>query len=412
MQKNLKVLISAYACRPHQGSEPGVGWNTARELAKHHKVWVLTRLDNRPMIEAELAKNPIARINFIYFDLPGVKWWKRGLQGVHLHYYLWQIKAYLVARQLHYENRLDIIHHVTYVRYASPSFLALLPIPFIWGPVGGGESAPKTFWKNFGLRGRMYEVLRDGVRYLGEHDPFVRITAHRSCIAYATTESTAQRLSAIGCKNVKILSQVGLSSKELVQLSRHEPLQDMPIYFMSIGRFLHWKGFDLGLRAFAKASLPANIEYWIVGNGTEEIKLQSFATELGIASQVKFFSTMPRTDLLHQLGSCLALVHPSLHESGGFVCLEAMAAACPVICLDLGGPAVQVTSDAGFKVAAHTPEQAIEEIASAMVRLTQKPELRLQMGQAGQRHVKEFYSWDAKALTLSRVYQESVARDL
>jgi glycosyltransferase involved in cell wall biosynthesis len=302
----LKVLISAYSCRPGMGSEPGVGWNTARELAKHHNIWVLTRSDNRPMIEAELAKNPTDGFNFIYFDLSGVYWWKRGLLGVHVHYYLWQIKAYFIARQLHREIELDMIHHVTYVKYSSPSFLALLPVPFVWGPVGGGESTPKAFWKNFHLRGKIYETMRDWSRFLGERDPFVRMTARRSCIAYATTEDTARRLEMIGCKNVKVLSQVGLSPQEVELLIRHPPSNQEIIRFISIGRFLHWKGFHLGLQAFAQASLPPDAQYWIVGKGVEETELHSLVTDLGIASQVQFFQEMPRTQLLYQLGTCLA----------------------------------------------------------------------------------------------------------
>ena len=49
------------------------------------------------------------------------------------------------------------------------------------------------------------------------------------------------------------------------------------------------------------------------------------------------------------------LIHPSLHDSGGWVCLEAMAAGRPVICLDLGGPGLQVTEKTGIKVKASTP---------------------------------------------------------
>jgi len=56
-QKPLKVLLSAYACRPDMGSEPGVGWNMARELVKHYKIWVITRAENRPFIEAELTSH-------------------------------------------------------------------------------------------------------------------------------------------------------------------------------------------------------------------------------------------------------------------------------------------------------------------------------------------------------------------
>ena len=51
----MNVLISAYSCEPGEGSERGVGWNVAREVARHHKVWVFTRPDeSQSAIEAEL----------------------------------------------------------------------------------------------------------------------------------------------------------------------------------------------------------------------------------------------------------------------------------------------------------------------------------------------------------------------
>ena len=31
--KKYKILLSAYACEPHKGSEPGIGWNWAIQLA-------------------------------------------------------------------------------------------------------------------------------------------------------------------------------------------------------------------------------------------------------------------------------------------------------------------------------------------------------------------------------------------
>lgn len=36
----MKILLSAYACEPNKGSEPGVGWSWATEYAKQHQVWV------------------------------------------------------------------------------------------------------------------------------------------------------------------------------------------------------------------------------------------------------------------------------------------------------------------------------------------------------------------------------------
>ena len=49
--------------------------------------------------------------------------------------------------------------------------------------------------------------------------------------------------------------------------------------------------------------------------------------------------------------------------------MEAMAAGRPVICLDLGGPALQVTEATGIKIPAISPEQVISDIAIALERI-------------------------------------------
>ena len=43
----MKVLISAFACNPYQGSEPGVGWTAVCRIARHHEVFVLVDSHNR-----------------------------------------------------------------------------------------------------------------------------------------------------------------------------------------------------------------------------------------------------------------------------------------------------------------------------------------------------------------------------
>lgn len=402
----MKILVSAYACEPGCGSEEGVGWNMALSLAKYHETWVLTRTIFRAHIEAELAAHPIPNLYFIYFD--PFNWTEdwRGRQGaVQLHYYLWQIQAYLVARPLHHQIGFEIVHHVTYVKFWSPSFLALLPVPFIWGPVGGGEQAPKSFWSDFSWWGKVYETLRDLAQRLGEQDPFTRITAQRSVLAKATTEETAKRLLKLGATNVQVFSETGLSKPELARLEQC-PIQDnSPVRFISMGRLLHWKGYHLAVRAFAKANLLA-AEYWLLGDGPERERLQAMAEELGVLAQVKFWGKLPREQLMDKLAKCHVLVHPSLHDSGGWTCLEGMAAGRPVICLDLGGPATQVTTETGIKVPALNPEQTAQDLAEAMIRLANDSELRVRLGQAGQKRVKEIYDWEVKGEIWDKVYGE------
>jgi len=408
--KSLRVLISAYACEPGKGTEPEIGWNAALAMAKYHEVWVLTRANNRASIEAMLQRTPMRRLHFVYYDLkPWARWWKRGQRGLQLYYYLWQVGAHSVARRLHREVGFDLIHHMTLGKYWAPSLLALLPVPFVWGPLGGGESMPKAFRGNLSPRGRTYEILRDVGRWLGEHDPLVRLTARRSALALANTEETAKRLRRLGAKDVRNLSHAGLRIEEIDHLARYPLPNAKLIRFLSIGRLLAWKGFHLGLQAFARAALPlGTAEYWVIGNGPERKRLETLSAELGIADRVCFWGWLPRAEVLRKLEASAVLVHPSLHDSAPGVCVEAMAAGRPVICLDLGGPSVQVTTETGIKAQAHHPEQVIRNLAEAMRRLAQDQDFRASMGKAGRRCSRETFCWEDKGKLLDGIYMDVV----
>lgn len=405
----MKVLMSAYSCEPNQGSERGIGWNMVRQMAVYHEVWVLTRPDeSRSAIEDELARNPVPNLHFVYFTLPiWANGWRWGQGAIQIHYYLWQIQAYFVAYQLHHKIGFDAVHHVTFGKYSSPSFVSLLPIPFVWGPVGGGESAPKAFWQNFSLRGKVYEILRSLARNLGEFDPFVHLTARRSVLALAATEETAQRLRYLGVKNVQIFSNAGLPYEDITRLAQFSPNDSDVVRFVSIGRLLHWKGIHLGLQAFKEAKLE-KAEYWIIGEGSEQKRLEALVKQLQLGDKVRFWGALPREETLSLLEKCHVLIHPSLHDSGGWVCSEMMAAGRPVICLDLGGPAVQVTEETGFKIKSSSPDLTVSDMSKAMVVLAQDTQLRMRMGLAGQKLVRESYSWQAKVKHLATIYPDII----
>jgi hypothetical protein len=85
----MKILISAYACEPGKGSEPGAGWNWIMEAARHNEVWAITRANNRGAIEIESAKGITPDVNWIYYDLPRwARFWKKGARGMRIYYYL------------------------------------------------------------------------------------------------------------------------------------------------------------------------------------------------------------------------------------------------------------------------------------------------------------------------------------
>jgi glycosyltransferase involved in cell wall biosynthesis len=410
LTRPLKILVSAYACEPGKGSEPGVGWNHVKQAARFHHVWVMTRCNNRALIEKALEAEPLSNVRWIYFDLPRwASFWKRGQRGIRLYYSLWQFIAYWKARKLHRDVGLDLAHHVTFVSYWLPTFLPLLPIPFVWGPVGGGESTPRSFRGFFSLRGRLYEAMREFARTLGELNPFVRVAARRSAIALATTKETAVRLEALGCKRVSILAEAALPESEINDLRSIPACESGPFRALSLGRLLHWKGFELGLRAFARfqARFPS-AEYWLIGDGPERHSLERLSRELGVEKRVVFWGKLSRDRVLEKLAACHVLLFPSLHDSGGWVTIEAMAAGRPVICLDLGGPAVRVTGATGIKIPAINPEQATTDLTAALEQLAADPTYLAQLAQAGRRRIDQDFNWERRGEQLARLYERLV----
>ena len=396
-RRQLRVLLTAYACEPGKGSEPGNGWNWAKELSRYEDVWVLTRTNNREAIENAVAAHHLPNAHFVYLDLP--RWgrfWKKGPRGLRLYYYLWQALAYRNASQLHREVQFDVVHHVSFATFVFPSFLPFLPVPFVWGPVGGGETIPLSLVRSFGVRRQIDEFLRGFRRWLGELDPFVRRTVKKAILIAATTAHTQDRLAALGRSDAEIIMHAALCDEDLSALQKISNKTEGPFRVLTVGRMVQFKAHDLGgsLRAFAKLlQQHPESEYWLVGDGPERKRLTKLARNLGIQDRVTFLGALPRDEVFAKLGECDAMLFPSLHDSSGWATIEAMAAGRPVVCLDLGGPALQVAEDRGIKVPAVSVDQIIADLGAALICLAGDHALRMRLGHTARLYVQQNHTW-------------------
>lgn len=401
-KQRLRVLISAYACEPGKGSEAGVGWNMALQMAQLQDVTVLTRANNESVITAALPKENAP--NFIYYDLPKwAMWWKKGPRGAQLYYYLWQIFSGRMLKKKH-TGKFDVGHHVTFVRYWMPTCFAKTGMPYVIGPVGGGEFAPTEFENRFPAKPFVYEKVRRLIRAFVPFDPFVRKSIARASCVLTTTNESRDKVAKLGARRIDVYPESGVGTQEYQRLSSIECNENSrPMVFVSSGRLLALKAFDIGLRAFYKAQIEG-AEYWVVGDGPERQRLESLADQLGISDQVRFYGMVPREEALKIMGRAHVLVHPSLHDSGGWVCPEAMAMGKAVICLNLGGPGAQVTDETGLKVDPVGYDAAVEGVAAAMKKLTNDRGLLKEMGARGRREVEERYIWEKKCIYYSKTY--------
>ena len=188
----MNILLSAYACEPNKGSEPEVGWKWALSLSKRgHSVYVITRKNNKKNIDKYLKTYSLTNLNFIYFDYPN--WVLNIIKGklnpnAYLYILLWQIGIYFTARPYIKKIKFDYIHHVTFVSLRFPSFLSLYNIPFIFGPVSGGDSIPFKLRNKFTFIENIKELLRDFNNMYIKFSPLINLTLSKSYKIYVCSQ--------------------------------------------------------------------------------------------------------------------------------------------------------------------------------------------------------------------------------
>ena len=161
-------------------------------------------------------------------------------------------------------------------------------------------------------------------------------------------------------------SQFGMTPDERRFFERLGTRRQKPFRLISRDVCCHGRDFILGLLAFAKLqeSHPDS-ESWIIIDGIEIGHLKGLTRKLGVEERLPCGKLPTLQDVYGKLAECDALVHPAVHDAFGNVCLEALASGRSVICLDLGGPGLQVKEGTGIKVAPSTPETAVAGLAAA-----------------------------------------------
>ena len=100
-----------------------------------------------------------------------------------LKYVAWQFAALRVARRLHRRRSFDVAWHVTWANAWLGSTAALLGVPFVFGPVGGGVEPPWRLARFLGLRGLFSEIQRTTVRWLARRiNPLALISWRRAAL--------------------------------------------------------------------------------------------------------------------------------------------------------------------------------------------------------------------------------------
>jgi glycosyltransferase involved in cell wall biosynthesis len=417
--KQLKILLSAFACHPEKGSEEGVAWNWLKELSQEHQVYALisTLLGQDEAVRAAVEKLPSAK-NIHLIVIPFGKKCHRLIAlfpifEFYLHCVEWQKAALREAQKLLKHTDIDIVHHVTYATWTIPSFLWRLPKPFILGPVAGSQRTPLTGYQFLSFKGIVQEIVRMTF-YFWARLPLTpaKKAVKRSNLVLCGNLETLQEVSLMRNSGKSLfMSEVGITNiPDWLHLEKAANLRktdaDSPsISLLWVAAFEPRKNFGLLLQALQ--ILPDDIQWklFVAGDGACLGYWQDKVIESGLATKVKFLGQIPYQQMAAYYRQVDIFVLPSLREGSPTVVIEAMANGLPVVALKLCGMASLLSEDCGMLVDVESKAQMVKDFAGAIERLSRSQDLRYQIGQNAYTKIKDHYTWEHRARKMLTLYE-------
>jgi glycosyltransferase involved in cell wall biosynthesis len=404
----LKVMVTAFACSPEQGSEPGIGWGWVVSLSKVCELTVITPTCNRDGIQNAIRLGNDLRAQFIYLDvLPAVPRLNRKAKtklGVMVRLLLWQWRLGKKIPKIVHGQKFDILHHLTLGSFRFPFSVTGHGVMSVVGPVGGGEEFPEPLLPELSGRIKRREMVRNWLNRLHTRHGLGMGRYSKADLTLSCTNEMRVAFARHGVDS-PVFPNIGMPDlAEHVDLKQHEDSDGLRLLF--VGNLLYWKGLELALLALAQ--LPDNVSLTIIGSGSDRAELESDIERMGLGERVDLMGAVPRDKLLNQYREYDLFFYPSVHDSGAMSVIEAMRAGLPVVCLDAGGPGISVTEQCGRVIPIAPKMDVIKGLQEGVEFYLEDLDLIVKHGEAAIQRVNEKYFWDENAHCMIGLYQSLI----
>lgn len=235
-----------------------------------------------------------------------------------------------------------------------------------------------------------------------------------SDLALAPSRYTAGKLSEVqGIPNDKIRPLAWPLNPSFARMASAPADLPLPKGFprgrvvLTVGRWIsseRYKGVDDLIRATLqlRATTPG-LNLVAVGGGDDLPRLKEFANRLGVADCVHFLENSSRAELAACYANAEIFALPSTGEGFGFVFLEAMAFAKPVVGAATGGITDIVESNMNGLL---VPPRDNQRLCQALDCLLKDEQLRKKLGQRGAEVVRQKFQFEVFKSELHRILDE------
>lgn len=421
MSDRLRVLVLAYMISPVRGSEFAVAWNFVRAMRSHCDLTVLYGTAGEHMgdvtdfpVPSFVDQSEAGEVKFHFVPEPQLARRlnalnRRGIltYSFYLAYRVWHKAALKEAKRLIAEGAFDVIHYLGPIGYREPGYLWQLPLPYVWGPIGGATSFPWSFRSALPRNGKLRLMLRTLVNALQlRFSSRVSKALKRTDVLFtATTENQTIFRQLKGVES-RYLPENGIEGSICLDETKFPA---RPIRLIWIGSIEARKGLTLLIEAIGLLPDPNQICVDIVGDGPLASSLRERAVNVGVDHRLVWHGRVPRAEVLKLLDRSHVHVITGLNEANTTSMWEALGRSVPVLTLSHCGMRDVISPAYGIGIPVTDARQCSQDIAAAIQQLIDAPERLGAMARACAAECDKFRLVHRPAVFLD-AYETAIAR--
>lgn len=329
---------------------------------------------------------------------------RRGPLGVYGPYLAWQRASLDTSRRVLKDHGIDVAHHYSWGSLVWGSPLWKLPVPFVFGPVGGGSISPEELLSAVNRGDRIAEFVRSVLMKATPANPLSRQALRHSTVIAANSDTSRLVRRTTGVPPIVVMPET--TDSEL--LDRHPAgmdSRDLEV-LLWVGRMLPRKGILLAIDVIAE--MPKRFRLNLVGDGPERRRAEHHAAMLGVSDRVEFAGTVQRDQVIQRMRSCGALLFTSIRDTTGAQLLEAAATGSPLAGIRHQGFGDFVDPKCGVSIPLQPRVPLTRKLASGLTELLSSPD-RWQAAAREARRFAEQHSIDHRLSNMVQSYRQRIA---
>ena len=358
----MNIIYIAYSCAPNNGTEDKLGWYIPYEVSKKHNVWVITKSQGKEAIE-KFQKANDSNVHVVYCDVSNTikKLYRGAFYSGRMNF--WNRRAEDECRKICSENSIDIIHQINPVEFRSIGNYGQFGVPFICGPVGGGEYLPRQV-VGYASHDFDKEIIRAIANCFYKSKYYLQGRIQKiDKLIFANKETRQYLIPRKDQDRYTVMTEIGTLPKTS-NLGLTSESCNSKTHLLAAGRLIYRKGFSLLLDAVEEIPLKYSFRCSIVGDGplyselNKRIKNSKILTE-----RVNLEGRVPFEQMDQYYHNADYLVMPSLRETTGSVILEAMENGIPVITVNKFGATnlLDTSNSIMYDYVELSPREALEK---------------------------------------------------